>query len=49
MPSASASVFEAVSIWSSVGVPLMVTLPVGALLTLVTAAVPALLTLSLVP
>src|SRR5205809_72401 len=48
-PSASASVFAAVSVWPCVAVPLMVTDPVGASLTLATAAVAALATCSAVP
>ena len=49
MPSTSAKVLAAVSVWPCVAVPLMVTLPVGASLTLATAAVALLVTLSAVP
>ena len=46
--SSSASVLAAVRTWSSVGVPEMVTEPVGLSLTLATAAVAELATLSAV-
>ena len=49
MPSMSARVSEAVSVWPCVAVPVMVTLPVGASLTLSTVAVAALFTASGVP
>ena len=49
MPSMSARVLEAVRVWPWVAVPVMVTLPVGASLTLATEAVALLVTLSTVP
>ena len=49
IPSASASVLLAVRTWSSVGVPDMVTSPVGGLFPLATTLVAALVTLSAVP
>src|SRR2546430_14477570 len=48
-PSASASVFDAVSTWPLDALPLIVTVPVGGSLTLVTADVAALALLSAVP
>ena len=48
-PSTSASVFEAVSVWPWVAVPLMLTEPVGASLTLAMVLVAALSTDSGVP
>ena len=49
MPSTSAKVLAAVRVWPCVGVPVMVTAPVGASLTLATAVVALLVTDSAVP
>ena len=49
MPSMSARVLLALSVWPCVTVPLMLTEPVGASLTLATVLVAALLTVSGVP
>ena len=48
-PSISARVLAAVRVWPWMAVPVMVTLPVGASLTLATAALALLVTLSAVP
>ena len=49
MPSRSASVLNADRVWPCAGVPVMVTAPVGASLTLATVAVALLVTFSKVP